>query len=73
VVRRGGVGRQLAAEVLARHDGPWSIGFQHDNVKAGAFWRGVAEEVFGPGRWSEEQRAVPGLPGVPPDHFIESI
>lgn len=73
VVRGGGVGRHLAAEVLGRHVGPWSIGFQHDNVKAAAFWRGVAEEVFGQGRWSEEQRPVPGLPDVPPDHFIESI
>jgi predicted acetyltransferase len=72
VVRREGVGMQLAAEVLGCHHGPWSIAFQHDNVKAGAFWRGVADEVFGQGRWSEEERPVPGLPDVPPDHFIES-
>ena len=72
VVRRAGVGKQLAAEVIGRHDGPWSIGFQHDNVRAGVFWRGVAEEVFGAGRWSEALRAVPGRPDVPPDHFIES-
>ena len=72
VARRGGVGRQLAIEVLRRHDGPWSIGFQHENVNAGAFWREVADEVFGPGQWSEEERPVPGLPDAPPDHFIES-
>jgi predicted acetyltransferase len=71
-VRREGLGRRLAIDVLARHDGPWSIGFQHGNVGAGKFWRDVADEAFGPGRWSEEQRPVPGLPGVPPDHFIES-
>jgi predicted acetyltransferase len=72
VVRREGVGRLLAVDVLARHPSPWSIGFQHDNVAAGAFWRAVADEVFGRGRWSEIQRPVPGLAGAPPDHFIES-
>jgi predicted acetyltransferase len=72
VVRREGVGRGLAMDVLSRHEGPWSIGFQHENVGAGVFWREVADAVFGPGRWSEVQRPVPGLPDVPPDHFIES-
>ncbi len=71
-VRREGIGRRLAIEVISRHDGPWSIAFQHDNAGAGRFWRDVADAVFGAGRWSEEQRAVPGLPHVPPDHFIES-
>lgn len=73
VVRREGVGRVLAVEVLSRHNGPWSIGFQHENVAAGVFWRDVANAVFSPGRWSEEQRPVPGLSDVPPDHFIESF
>jgi predicted acetyltransferase len=72
VLRREGIGRRLAVEALSRHDGPWSIGFQHDNPRAGTFWREVADIVFGPGRWSEEQRPVPGRPDVPPDHFIES-
>jgi len=72
VVRREGVGRQLAREVLARHRAPWSIGFQHDNEHAGVFWRAVADEAFGEGRWAEAQRPVPGRPGVPPDHFIET-
>ncbi len=72
VLRRTGVGRHLAIEVLRRHDGPWSIGFQHENVSAGRFWREVADEVFGPGQWSEQQRPVPGRPDVSPDHFIES-
>lgn len=72
VVRREGVGRDLAVDVLSRHPGPWSIGFQNDNVKAAGFWRAVADVAFGPGRWSETERPVPGLPDVPPDHFIES-
>ncbi len=73
IVRRDGVGRSLAIDVLARHEGLWSIGFQHDNSAAGAFWRAVAEAVFGQGRWYEVQRPVPGLPDVPADHFIESL
>lgn len=72
VVRREGVGRLLAIDALSRHSGPWSIGFQHENVVAGVFWRAVADEVFSRGGWSETQRPVPGLPNVPPDHFIES-
>jgi GNAT superfamily N-acetyltransferase len=71
-VRREGIGRQLAIDVLARHDGPWSIAFQHDNASAGRFWREVADAAFGPGQWSEELRPVPGQPQAPPDHFIES-
>ena len=73
VVRRKGVGRLLAVDVLTRHEGPWSIGFQHDNASAAAFWRSVADAVFGPGGWSETQRPVPGCPDVPPDHFIVSV
>ncbi len=72
VLRRSGIGRALALEVLTRHTGPWSIGFQHDNPGAGAFWRAVADQAFGPGRWQEEQRAVPGRPELPPDHWIDS-
>jgi predicted acetyltransferase len=72
-VRREGTGRRFALDVLSRHDGPWTIVFQHDNVGALQFWRNLAECAFGSGRWSEEERAVPGLPGVPPDHFIFSL
>jgi predicted acetyltransferase len=72
LVRREGIGTALAVNVLSRHDGPWSIGFQHDNVAAGVFWRRTADAVFGRGGWSEIHRPVPGLPNVPPDHFIES-
>jgi len=70
--RRYGVGRTLAVDVLSRHSGPWLIGFQHDNVAAGAFWRAVADTAFGAGRWTEEVRPVNGRPDVPPDHMIQS-
>jgi hypothetical protein len=72
VVRREGIGRRLALDVIGRHPAPWSVAFQHDNVHAAAFWRRVADDAFGPGRWREEERPVPGLPGVPPDHWIET-
>jgi predicted acetyltransferase len=72
VVRREGVGRRLALEVIGRHPGPWTVAFQHENVVAGKFWRGVADEAFGRGGWQEEERPVPGVPGAPPDHWIDS-
>jgi len=70
--RGNGAGRTLALDVLARHPGPWSIAFQHNNAEAGAFWRRTADAAFGRGSWSEEQRPVPGRPDVPPDHWIET-
>ena len=71
--RRGGTGTELALDVLARHPGAWQIAFQHDNLAAGTFWRSVADAAFGPGRWTETERPVPGRPSVPPDHFLETI
>jgi hypothetical protein len=70
--RREGIGRRFAVDLLSRHDGPWSIAFQHENASAGRFWREIADIAFGPGQWSEELRPVPGRRHVPPDHFIES-
>ncbi|MGN6782092.1 MAG: GNAT family N-acetyltransferase [Marmoricola sp.] len=70
-VRRLGVGRAFALDVLRRYDGPWEIAFQHDNAGAGPFWRSVARAAWGEG-WTEEQRPVPGRPDVPPDHWVTS-
>ncbi len=70
--RRDGLGRTLARETLRRFEGPWTIAFQHDNAAAGRFWRAAAREAFGDA-WREEQRSVPGLPDVPPDHWIDSL
>jgi GNAT superfamily N-acetyltransferase len=72
VARRDGVGMRLSLDVIARHPGAWSVGFQHDNPQAGAFWRRVADAAFGNGRWREDTREVPGRPDVPPDHWIET-
>ena len=69
--RRTGLGTRFALDVVARHPGPWKIGFQHDNVAAGHFWRRVAEQSFGVD-WTEELSPVPDHPDVPPDHWIET-
>ena len=71
-LRRERLGARFALEVLSRHEGPWTIAFQHDNLGAGHFWRSVADVHFGPGGWTEEERVVPGVEGAPKDHFIES-
>ena len=59
--------------MIGRHPGPWVVPFQHENVLAGRFWRQVADEAFGRQGWREEERAVPGLPEAPPDHWILSL
>jgi predicted acetyltransferase len=73
VVRSSGVGRLMALDALRRHDGPWTVAFQHDNAPAGRFWRRFADEAFGPEGWREEQREVPGVPHAPADHWIDSV
>ncbi|SES45578.1 Predicted acetyltransferase [Pedococcus cremeus] len=66
--RRTGVGSQFVHEVLATFPGRWEVAFQEANTVAGHFWRAVAAS-HDP-RWSEERRAVPGQPDVPPDSWI---
>ena len=72
-LRRQGVGQELAVTALGRRPGPWRIGFQHENVAAGIFWRKVATAAFGPDRWREVRQPVRSLPEVPADHVIESL
>jgi predicted acetyltransferase len=69
--RRAGLGRRFALDVIGRHPGAWEIGFQHDNVAAGRFWRVVATAAWGDA-WAENEEPVPGKPDVPPDHWIRS-
>ncbi|MFL6061895.1 MAG: GNAT family N-acetyltransferase [Marmoricola sp.] len=69
--RRVGTGSDVAAEVLARHPGPWKIAFQHDNTVAGAFWRRIAQQAWGTS-WTETEVEVPDKPDVPPDHWIST-
>lgn len=72
-LRRTGLGGAFAMAVLAGHPGEWEIAFQHENRGAGAFWRRVAEEAFGPGGWRETEEPVPDRPLAPPDHHIRTI
>jgi predicted acetyltransferase len=67
--RRTGVGRELAAQVLASFPGRWEIAFQDTNPPAVRFWRAVATDAVGQA-WNEEHRAVPGRPDLPPDTWI---
>ncbi|GHH65918.1 GNAT family N-acetyltransferase [Promicromonospora soli] len=68
-VRRMGIGRDLAAHVLASLPGRWEIAFQDANPPAVQFWRAVATDAVGQA-WTEEHRAVPGRPDAPPDTWI---
>ena len=68
-MRQAGVGLQAAAAVVAEHLGPWEVAFQEANATAARFWRRVATELAG-SDWTEEPRAVPGRPDLPPDVWI---
>jgi predicted acetyltransferase len=68
-VRRMGIGRDLAAHVLASFPGRWEIAFQDNNPPAVRFWRAVATDAVGRA-WTEAHRAVPDRPDLPPDTWI---
>jgi predicted acetyltransferase len=67
--RRSGIGLRAVREVIREHPGRWEIPFQDNNLAAVRFWRRVATEIAG-AEWTEERRAVPGQPGLPPDVWI---
>lgn len=67
--RRSGIGSLVVREVLLRHPGPWEVPFQADNEAAVDFWRRTAQAMAGD-RWTEEPRAVPDRPDLPPDVWI---
>jgi predicted acetyltransferase len=68
-LRRSGVGSRVVREVLLRHPGSWEVAFQDDNETAVHFWRRTARATAGEG-WTEERRAVPARPDLPPDVWI---
>ncbi|MFE7508085.1 GNAT family N-acetyltransferase [Promicromonospora sp. NPDC057488] len=68
-VRRIGVGRELAAQVLQSFPGSWEVPFQDANAPAVRFWRTVATDAAGEA-WTEEHRPVPGRPDLLPDTWI---
>lgn len=71
-LRRTGLGRELALEVLRTHRTPWLIGFQHNNLPAGPFWRAVADAAFGVKQWTETRSPIAARPDEPADHIITS-
>jgi predicted acetyltransferase len=66
-LRRTGVGREAARQVIARTPGQWRIAFQTYNPGAQRFWQQVATDFAGEG-WSA--RDVPQADGGPPDTWI---
>ncbi|MFE7117716.1 GNAT family N-acetyltransferase [Streptomyces sp. NPDC057654] len=71
-LRRRGVGRQVALQLLRSRPGAWGIAFQEANAGAARFWRGVAAAAVGPGNWREETRLAPSTTPVnlPEDQWI---
>jgi predicted acetyltransferase len=57
-LRRHGVGRAAAAELLHRRRGRWAIAFLEQYEEAGGFWRAVARDVAG-SDWTEGRRTSP--------------
>ncbi|MFK0258525.1 GNAT family N-acetyltransferase [Streptomyces sp. NPDC090445] len=70
-LRRRGVGRQAALQLLRSRPGAWAIAFQEANAGAARFWRGIATAAVGPA-WHEETRPVPppAPANLPDDHWI---
>ena len=66
-LRRSGVGRAAAREVIAMFPGRWSIGFQSYNRGAQRFWSQVASDVAGD-QWTSYDD--PPVAGRPPDSWI---
>ena len=67
--RRAGIGSRAVREVLLSHPGSWEVPFQDDNETAVRFWRRTARAMAGE-NWTEERRAVPARPDLPPDVWI---
>jgi predicted acetyltransferase len=68
-MRRTGVGLQAVTAIVAEHPGRWEVAFQEANAAAVYFWRRIATEIAG-SNWTEEHRAVPSRPDMPPDVWI---
>lgn len=66
-LRRTGVGREAARQLLATAPGPWEIGFQPYNTGVERFWSQVATDAVG-SAWTVRDELPPE--GRPPDRFI---
>ncbi|MET3806069.1 putative acetyltransferase [Nakamurella sp. UYEF19] len=66
-LRRTGVGRAAAGQVLAFLPGPWSIGFQAYSPGVQRLWSQVASDAVGD-TWTTHDD--PPIQGRPPDSWI---
>ena len=66
-LRRTGVGREAARQVIAMVSGRWRIGFQSYNPGVQRFWSQVASDAAGK-NWSTH--GDPPVAGRPPDTWI---
>jgi predicted acetyltransferase len=66
-LRRTGVGREAARQVIAMTPGLWSVGFQRYNAGVEHFWSQVASDAAG-NAWSTHDD--PPVQGRPPDTWI---
>lgn len=66
-LRRTGVGREAARQVLAMFPGRWSIGFQSYNPGVQRFWTQVASDAVGDAWRTHDD---PPAQGRPPDTWI---
>lgn len=66
-LRRSGVGREAARQVIAMNPGRWSIAFQSYNPGAQRFWTQVASDAVRE-KWTAHDD--PPVEGRPPDTWI---
>ena len=67
-VRRTGLARAFAEQVVRAHPGAWWIPFQEENERAARFWRRLGAAVLPVS--TEELRGVPDKPYIPPDVWL---
>jgi len=66
-LRRTGVGREAARQVIALFPGRWRVGFQAYNPGVQQFWSRVASDAAGDDWQTYDD---PPVPGRPPDTWI---
>jgi predicted acetyltransferase len=68
-LRRQGLGRTVATEVISRHPGRWELAFQEANERAARFWTNLASRLAGTA-WTVSPHPVPEKPDVPADLWL---